>query len=204
MKYLKILTVAAVAAAALMAFVGSASATVVEFENGKTAAVGTTLTSMLKEGEAILKSSFIGEVKCKNSTVEGEVTNAGGATETVKGKITNLTFGECNAKVEVLKNGTLEIHATGEGNGTLTSNGTEVTTELSGIHCIFTTNNTNVGTVTGAMGTAMQVFTAKSAAIPRTGGRSGAFCGTSASWNATYEITSTVYNGETYTNATIL
>ena len=189
MKYMKILAVAAVAAAALMAFAGTASATTVT-SGGSTLGVGATLHSVLKEGEAILKSSFIGEVKCKESTVAGSIGNAGGAEATVSGEITKLTFTNCNATVEVKKAGTLEVHTEGasdNGNGTLTSNGAEVTTELAGIHCIFTTSNTDIGTVAGTESGAA-TFTAKSAAIPRTGGRSGAFCGSSASWNATYTM----------------
>jgi hypothetical protein len=74
-------------------------------------------------------------------------------------------------------------------NRTLTSNGAEVTVELAGLHCIVSTSNTDIGTVAGtATGGGAATFTAKGAAIPQTGGRSGAFCGSSASWNATYTL----------------
>ena len=200
MKYLKILTVAAIAASALMAFAGSASATTLT-SGGNTVAKGTVLHSVLKEGEAILQSTLIGEVKCKESTVSGATGNEGSATETVSGEISTLDFGNCNSTVKVLKAGSLEIHTeytkeengeekqktTADGNGTLTSSGAEVTVEILGLHCIFTTSNTDIGTVTGTtVGSA--TFQAKSAPISRTGGRSGAFCGTSALWNATYTL----------------
>jgi hypothetical protein len=201
MKHLKILAVAAIAASALMAFAGTASATTLT-SGGKTVSQGTVLHSVLKAGTAaILKSSLIGEVKCTESTVSGATENEGSATETVKGAISTLDFSSCNATVEVLKAGSLEVHTeytkeengeekqktTADGNGTLTSNGAEVTVEILGLHCIFTTSNTDIGTATGTTeGSA--TFEAKSAPISRTGGRSGAFCGSSALWNATYIV----------------
>ncbi len=210
MKFLKILSVAAIAAAALMAFAGSASATslTITTESGATDTVttGATLSAELVSGtEATLKSSFIGEVKCAASTVAGEVTNAGGATETVKGSISTLTFTSCNGTVTVVQKGTLEVHTEGasaNGNGTLTSNGAEVTVELAGLHCIYSTSNTDIGKVAGTH-TGHDILTAASAAIPRTGGRSGAFCGSSATWNAQYTITNLRYNGTNYTNFTV-
>ena len=197
MKYLKTLAVAAVA---LMAFASSASAThlTVTTENGIQDQVpfNSTLTGHLEAGtEATLKSSFIGEVKCAASTIAGRVTRAGSATETVAVEVTELTFTSCNGTVTVLKKGTLEIHTEKEvsnGNGTLTSNGAEVTVELAGLHCIFTTSNTDVGQVKGTHSGSVEAK-AESAPIPRTGGRSGAFCGSSATWNAAYTITHVVF-----------
>jgi hypothetical protein len=74
-----------------MAFAGTGSATILTSE-GNTLGKGSVLHSKLKEGEAILKSAFIGEVKCKASTVEGEIGNAGGGEATVSGNISVLTF----------------------------------------------------------------------------------------------------------------
>ncbi len=210
MKYLKLLATAAIAAAAVMAFAGSASATVLtETTVGGTedqVPVNAVLTGHLEAGtEATLKSSFIGEVKCSASTIAGKVTNAGGATETVKGEITELTFTSCNGTVTVVQKGTLEVHTEGasaNGNGTLTSSGAEVTVELAGLHCIFSTSNTDVGQVFGTHTGSVEAK-AESAPIPRTGGRSGAFCGSSATWRARYTITHIVYNGETYENFTV-
>jgi len=215
MKYLKILAVAAIAAAALMAFAGTASATDITVTTaGATDTIESgelEITAELEAGQnATLKSSFIGEVVCSASTMAGKTTNLGGATETIKGNIGTLTFTSCNGTVTVLKNGTLEVHtqeASANGNGTLTSSGAEVTVELAGLHCIFSTSNTDVGVVKGAH-EGHATFEAKSAAIPRTGGRSGAFCGSSATWNANYTITALhwyMVGGEktTFTNFTI-
>ena len=129
----------------------------------------------------------LGEISCEESKLEGKTTNQGGPTETVKGTIEALTFTNCNATVTVLKKGTLEIHTSGEGannNGTLTSSGAEVTVSF-GFHCIFSTNNTSIGTLTGGSPATLDI----EAEIPRTGGTSGAFCGSSAEWTGAYEVT---------------
>src|SRR5512144_2251569 len=122
MKYIKMLGLAAVAAAALMAFVGasSASATVL----CKTSVVGTggiCPTGWGYSGEIhgvaevppVLTGTI--NIECEESTVQGNATEGTGSpTETPNGAITTLTFtGNCNCEVVVVKNGTLEIHADG-------------------------------------------------------------------------------------------
>ncbi|HET9396569.1 MAG TPA: hypothetical protein VFO36_10970 [Nitrospiraceae bacterium] len=198
MKYLKMLGLAAVAAAALMAFVGAgtASATTLTAPEGTQVPAGTLITAEA-ETHVTLHPPF-GSITCAKSHVEGKTSNAGSATETVKGNISTLSFGECNATVTVLKAGSLEIHTDPEGqpangNGILTSSGAEVTVVYLGFHCIFSTNNTNIGTVTGytnANTTSKEHATFDiSATIPRTGGSSGAFCGSTAQWTGAYTIT---------------
>ena len=187
MKYLKMLGLAAIAAAALMAFVGAgtASATELTSPEGTMVTAGTTITAK-SEGHAVL-DSIIGKIEC-NSEVSGPTGNTGGANETISGTISTLSFTGCTtATVHVLKAGSLEIHSiSGTHNGTLTSTGAEVTVETSGFHCIFTTKETDIGTLTGGSPATLDI----SATIPRTGGRSGAFCGGSAPWTGSYEVTS--------------
>lgn len=201
MKYLKLMGLAAIAAAALMALAGTASATIITSPSGTQ--YSGTLKTELNGGEAILKSSFIGEVKCKKSTVEGKIETQG-AEVTASGRISTLDFTECNGVVTPISTeevggvkyyGSLEAHTeykegkvqAANNNGTLTSKNTEVTVELAGLHCIFRTSatGTELGLVTGGT---PATFKAESAAIPRTGGRSGAFCGSSAFWNANYKV----------------
>lgn len=212
MKYLKMLGLAAIAAGALMAFAGAGTASATELTCTEPAGtkvmcgIGTVIHSE-SEGHAVL-DSIIGKIEC-NSTVEGATTNTGSATETVDGEISVLSFTGCTtAVVKVLKNGNLEIHTqitTIEdpgsppvitevtdginGNGTLTSTGAEVTVETFGFHCIFTTKNTKIGTVTGSSTTGGSATLDISATIPRTGGRSGSFCGASAPWTGSYKVT---------------
>jgi hypothetical protein len=192
MKYVKMLGLAA-CAAALMAFVvaGTASATVLTGAGGSTLGTGTAISSEA-EGTTTLHPP-IGDISCTGSTVAGEVTNAGGASETVKGPISSLTFSGCNAEVVVLEPGSLEIHtktASADNNGTLTSSGAKVTVTFVGFHCIFTTSSTDIGTVTGSATTGGAATLDIEATIPRTGGRSGAFCGSTAAWTGSYKVTS--------------
>lgn len=195
MKYIKMLGLAAVAAAALMAFVGAgtASATQLTGAGGSILGVGTVITAEA-EGTTELHPPIV-SINCKKSHVGGKVTSAGGKaeTETVKGNIEVLTFTECNATVTVLQKGTLEVHTQTKGvinnNGTLTSSGAQVTVNYLGFHCIFSTSNTSLGTVTGSATTGGSATLDIAATIPRTGGTSGAFCGTTAQWTGAYKVT---------------
>lgn len=167
----------------------TSSATQLTGAEGSILGVGTVIHA---ENEAnVILHPPIGEIVCSKSTVEGEVTNAGGTGTTVSGNIfaKGLTFGECNATVHVLKEGSLEIHAIGGNNGTLTSSNAEVTVELSGFHCVFKTTNTDLGTVTGSATTGGAATLDIDADIPRTGGRSGIFCGSEAEWTGSYKVT---------------
>jgi len=164
MKYLKMIGLAAIAAAALTAFLGAgtASATVL-CETNVTSGCGTawdvnsgTPLTFSAEGSTTLTGPF-GEViaTCTGSTVAGNTTSAGGA-GTVTGNITSLSFTGCNRPVEVntATTGTLEVHSiAGKDNGTVTSNDTTVSiTEIPFFGtCRFLTNNTDIGTLTGSL-----------------------------------------------------
>jgi hypothetical protein len=191
MKYLKMLGLAAVAACALMAFVGagSASATTLTCTGLATPCpVGHKMVAH-SEGHVTLHP-IIGDIVC-NGTIEGSITNAGSTTTTVVGSVpkTGLTWSNCtnNEDVTTLVGGTLELHTINTSEGTVTSSGTEVTVEAYGFHCIFKTASTDIGTFTAKSG-ADATFDIK-ATIPRTGGRSGAFCGSSAQWTGSYTVT---------------
>lgn len=195
MKYFKILGLAAIAAAALMAFAGSASATMLYNSSKHEAATTLGVNAILHaeaESTVTLHPPF-GDIECKKSTVQGTVTRAGSATESVKGSITaaNLTFKECNATVTTLAGGELEATYTTANDASLKSTGAEVTVEFFGTHCIFKTNGTPIGTLTGSSDAVIAGSTATfdiSAKIPRTGGRSGAFCGSEAEWTGSYKV----------------
>ena len=191
MKYLKVMGFVAVVAAALMAFAGIASATELTSPKGTKYSGGITAAA---EGTTTLHPP-IGDIECSGSGVEGTITNAGGSTSTVSGPITKekLTFTGCNATVKVLAEGSLEIHtktASADGNGLLTGSGNEVTVEFAGFHCIFKTSGTTLGTVTGSSNTGGNATLDIEATIPRTGGRSGAFCGSTAQWTGSYKVSS--------------
>jgi hypothetical protein len=191
MRYLKMLYLAAAALTAIAAFAtSSASATTLTGSGGTTLETGAVISAEV-EGSLVYHPPF-GDIECANSSFSGKVRNAGGSTETVAVTLESLKFLECNGTFTVLKAGTLEFHTSGSSannNGTLTSSGTELTTEFFGTHCIFSTNNTSIGTVTGSSTTGSNATLDISATIPRTGGRSGAFCGSTAQWTGAYKFT---------------
>lgn len=186
MKYVKMLGLLAVAVAAMAAFAASASATTL------TSPTGTVYTSTIKaesEGTTSLDGAFV-TVTCSKSAVEGKVEQHGSGV-TVKGNISVLTFTECNFPTTVLKTGSLEAHAVEAGtekNGTLTSTGAEISIETSVGTCVFTTNATDVGTLTGTNVTGSNpTLDIASAKIPRTAGNF--LCGSSGTWTGSYKVT---------------
>jgi hypothetical protein len=200
MKYVKMLGLAAVAAMALMAFIGasSASATVLCKEAnttgcsaaGKDYAAGTVISASLDTGNsAVLKTTggFI-ENTCTTSTVEGPTVNTGGATETVSGTVeaAKLTFSNCSNTTDVTAGGELEIHwISGTDNGTLTAKNFQVTQILAGITCTYGAGtSTDLGTVTGGSPATLDV----NAVVNKTAG--GFACPSTAIWEAKYTVTS--------------
>jgi len=201
MKYVKMLGLAAVAAAALMAFVGASTASATVLCKTAGTSEGTTCpanqaypagTSIhaVNSGITKLTTEFL-NIECEESTVEGSTNNEGSATETVTGAISILTFSKCNCEVVVLKKGTLEVHWTANtNNGTLTSSGAEVTAQctvplIGKVHCIYATSATNLGTATGGAEATMDI---SSADIPRLA--TSSLCDKTANWDATYKVTS--------------
>ena len=192
MKYAKLLGLLAVAAAALMAFAASASATTL------TSPPGTTYTGVIEahaedpdsNGQKGVTLDGAANINCTHSQVAGTV-EAHGPSTTASGKLTTLTFEECNAHVTVLKKGELIIHTDhveGDGNGTLTSSGAEVTIQLTSpfvISCIYSTENTPIGTLTGS--DAGHPTLHIKATIKRTG--HSIFCGAEAEWTGSYTVT---------------
>jgi hypothetical protein len=175
MRTSKALALAVVAAAISLCLAPLASASIA------TSPSGTAYTSTIKAtaGTTELVGSFT-TVKCTSSTVEGKVSSHG-ASVTVEGPVTSLTFSGCNFEVTVKKGGTIISHATGGGNATLTSTGAEVILHTSIGECVFTTNATDVGTGTGGSPASVSIA---SAVIQRTGGNF--LCGSSAKFSGKY------------------
>jgi hypothetical protein len=190
MKYVKMLGLAAVAAAALMAFVGAgtASATTLTGEGGAILKSGTTIHAIFEATEKVPKATLttsFKNIECAKSTVQGKTTNETGTA--VTGSVSTLTFEECNCEVKVLKTGTLSITWTEKTNGTLTSSGAEVTASCStifgNVHCIYATSATHLGTLTGGTTATMDI---ESAGIPRL--TTNSLCDTEANWDAHYKV----------------
>lgn len=163
MKYVKMLGLAAVAAMALMAFIGasSASATVLcktaasPCPEGWDYSSGITLSLSIEEGTSttLRNTSGVIENTCTSSTLKGTTSNTGSPSETVKGTVTaaNLTYSGCSTTTDVLEGGELEVHRLeGTSNGTVTARGVKVTTNLAGVSCTYGFGaGTDLGTLTG-------------------------------------------------------
>jgi hypothetical protein len=197
MKYAKMLALAAVAAGALMAFVGAgtASATVLCSTTADPCPAGqkwgaVTLDFSIPSGSnAVLKDTSGNEIdKCTTSTVKGPVTNVGSSTATVTGTVEQLTWESCSFPTKTLLSGKLEVHKiAGTSNGTVTSDAPfEVTinTFLFG-SCIY-------GVATGVdLGTIKEgnPATFEANAVATRFGTNFA-CPSTSRWTGTYTLTS--------------
>jgi hypothetical protein len=200
MKFLKMLGLAAVAAAALMAFVGAGTASATTLEVGGAAQnKSVAISASLQAGtSALLKDEFGTTTDtCTTSTVAGSTTTF---TPTVSGPISTLTFGSCSHTTTVIAKGNLSVawiptteaekkEGKTSTNGTVSSNGAEVTVQSTffGASAVCKTGaGTTLGPLTGAT----------------TAGNPGAHatidinakinCGIlgSSSWTGTYTVTS--------------
>jgi len=164
MKHLKMLGLAVVAAAALMAFLGAgtASATVICKNNLNTEKCsepylkGTVGKASAEDSIKIAGPFGIVIDTCAESTVTGTQNNDGGSGVAVTSTLTSLTFSKCTRPTTVISPGTGSLQwIAGTDNGTLTTTGTTVTIhELPNIvgnpsTCSYVTNSTTIGTATG-------------------------------------------------------
>lgn len=179
MKFPKMLGLAAVAAAALMAVLGAgtASATVLCKNNLNTEhcsepyPVGTKGVFSM-EGSGIMET-LEGKVlnTCTGSTVEETLQNAGSATTTVtlKSEGKGISWTGCTSTVSVLAGGEGELHwIPGTDNGTVTAKGFEVTMSLSGASCVYGLGSTmkDWGEIVGGAPGFMQI----NAVVSKVGG----------------------------------
>lgn len=154
---------------------------------------GTPVEAILSSTSRLSAKGVLGTVSCTQSTLKGEVSNAGKEQATALIALTSLSLSECShsgggCSVIVLSEGTAELHSTGSGNATMTFSGLETTVECGSAHCIYSLSSTDVGTLKGGDTARLPL----SATVPRTGGRSGALCESSATWTAEYAVVSPV------------
>jgi hypothetical protein len=172
-----------------MAFAGAGTASATTLTCGGSAcAEGTTfhLQSGSEEvpQKTVLDAPF-GNVECF-WTVHGHITGF----FPPRIKLTSIIWTSCGSdSVVTLASGELAIsNISGTKDGTVTSTGMKVTIEHIGTHCIFETSNTDIGRLTGTTTTGGTSKLDISATLPRVGGRSGAFCGSSAPWTGSGSI----------------
>ena len=176
MKYVKMLGLLVMAAASLMAFASSASATI-------TSPAGTAYTeeihaTLATPNSALLRAGI--EDTCGESTVAGKVETNN--TEHAKGKITKLTFGDCTKTTHVLTLGELTIAA----GGTVTAFGTEVTVFDLGVTCVYGGGTgTDLGVLKGGTPAVLEVSTTK---LQRISGNTF-LCAKEGTWTGKYTVT---------------
>jgi hypothetical protein len=190
MKHLKMLSIAAVLAAALMALIGAGAAQAettlckVTEDNCSAAnryGVGTVITATSTE-PAVLKAGF-STITCNKSTVIGTIETA----TTPSGKNSTLSFSECgSATVTTLKPGSLQLHWDAEHNGNLTTSGVEVQVTDIGVTCVYGGEVKSGLTLTGGNPATLD---AVEASIPKVSG--GFLCGNPSKWTAHYKISPT-------------
>jgi hypothetical protein len=203
MKYLKNLSLAAVAAMALLAFVGAGAASATELDKitadgtKHPLAVGEHIHATLEGTSALTTTGGTTLATCTISTVTGAITNAGGATATVVGSVatSGLTWGAkgagCTNHTTTLKGGELEVHTIANSdNGTVTAKGFEVTIDgIFGVSCVYTAGTgIHLGTLTGTTNATGHAVLHVAGTVTRTTSSSG-FCPEKTIWNGTYKVT---------------
>jgi hypothetical protein len=190
MKHLKMLAVALAATAAMIAVLGTptASATVLckttTTPCGEFLPVGTEVNLGLTSSLTISETGGKVLTTCGQNPVKTKNANTGNGAQTVILTIEQLTFGECTIKPLLLLRGRFEIHhITGTDNGTLTATATEFTIVLGSSDCVYTAGeSTDFGTLVGgnpAKVEAHAVFNRK---------EGGLLCPSDVVWDAKYGV----------------
>jgi hypothetical protein len=184
MKYLKILGLAAIAAMALMAFAGTASATVLNNGSGNLGK-GALIKSSL-EGSSVLSSGETTLNTCTGGQFTSEVSNPGGSAATVSGPNTTIDFENCASAVHTVLSGTLEIHhITGTTNGTVTASGVVIRNTIFGTSCDYESGTAlHLGTLTGGKKATLHINVNVKESSPKF------LCPDTANWTATFRVTS--------------
>jgi hypothetical protein len=179
---------------ALMTFgAGTASATTLTRPTG-TVYKGEIVASV--DGTVILREEGFGTVTCTTGVDKGTPSPQSDAA-TVTVLLSTLTLGvpraaneeesQCEngaTTINVLKRGELEIHLIpGTENGTLTSSGTEITRIKLGVHRIYSTSNTHLGTITGGKAATIDIKATLNHAP------TSFLCAEHATWEGSYLVT---------------
>jgi hypothetical protein len=194
MKHVKMLGLAVVAAAALMAFVGAGTASA----NGRICSTatnpcgspwptGTFIEFSLKSGTSARLTTTEGSTldTCTSSSVNGTL-EKNSAGSTAEGKNSAVNWGGCTVTTDTILPGGLKITAEGGGNGTVSSNAKiEVTVNVFSSCNYGVEANSPIGTLDEGLGSAAK-FTANAIAKKLNG---GFLCPETTKWTAEYVLT---------------
>lgn len=145
---------------------------------------GTPITAKLKTGTMSVLDAGFPVIKCEEAGIAGEIENPGGVAEPVIAKVSSLSFGACNCKVSVLKNGRLIGRWSSGTNGTLSLEGVEIASDCGGKECSFAGSISEGLTLEGS---ASALIKAKEAPVPK---KSGIEECKNPKWTAEFEMTS--------------
>jgi hypothetical protein len=195
MRYIKMLGLAVVASAALVALIGAGTASATAFCQvegsgglcpGEAYSAGQEIDAALSSGTKVKLKTEVATVECSESTIKGETSSEEGTP--LSGPVSTLSFGSCNCEVKVLKTGTISTEwIAGTNNGTPRLTGSEITTSCStvfgNVHCLYKTENTDLGALTGGSPATLDLNTE----IPRLA--TSFLCSEKAHWEGNYEFT---------------
>jgi hypothetical protein len=187
MKYLR-MTGLLVVAAAVLAFAASASATTVTTTTGGAAATPT--IHLVNEGGHIKLTNPIINIECA-VTAQGAVT-VHGAGKQVEGQLATLSFTNCTSSWHVTptNNGSFFINFTGGHNGLIGSHGAAIDATRMGVTCVYESNNSKLGTITGGNPATVKV----EGTLPLNEFLSSPLCGGgAATWSGNLVTTSALY-----------
>lgn len=180
--------------AVLLALAGAGTAAA---ETTELYSAGTTLSSpTLVHGTLEPESTFVEQstsgaltTTCGESTFIAKTLASTGAT--ISMSISALNWGKCTHPAFTITNGSFAItKIAGTDNGTLSGAATTITTEVSGVSCLYTTGTgTTLGTVTGKTG-ATEHATVDIDAVINEEEPKKILCPDTVTWAASYLITS--------------
>ena len=182
MKYLKMLGLAAVAAAALMAVLGAGTAAADEICTNDPCTTTITTIEASQVGTGTLETTGGSTlITCNGGDIHIKVTKQGPLVKPIEGDVEKLLFTACTGTVTTIKSGTVKGTTVGTEEGTLTSVGAEVTTGILGTTCTY-------GTGEGIdLGTTKNTSLTVNTIVKRTAG--GFLCPAEARWTASFSIT---------------
>ena len=193
MKHLKILGLAAVAAAALMAFAGAGTATADELcSEAPTGSMCpgtshiTTITASQVGTRALTTTGGAALVECTGGDIHITISSDGTGTSDVGGTVNSLGFTGCNHTVTTIQPGTATASHGANGGTTLSSSGGEVTTAILGVSCTY---GTGASTDLGEVNTNGEI--SFSVGVTKTAG--SGLCPATATWDGVWQVTSVTH-----------
>lgn len=172
MKRTKYLGVGAISVIAMLVLVSNVSATSITKTTGGAAA--TPNFHVVNEGGHIRMANPIANIDC-SVTLQGTIESHGSGIA-ASGKISTLSITGCTNSWHVtsVTNGVLSVNYISGHKGSAVSSETKIDTTRLGVTCVYQTNNTPIGTVTGGSPATGQI----AASIPINSGESSGLCGT--------------------------